>query len=427
MKSDLELRNWALNAATSHFMITDMTRRGWPIVFVNNAVANDHGYEPDELLGKSALLLLSQENDPASLAQVNEAMCAGATLRTQLRSRRKDGSTFWVGFSLAPVRNSVSSITHYVSIGADITARLEEAENRARLQRQLLDEMQERERIAIELRLSQKLESIGRLAAGIAHEINTPVQYVGDSVRFLQSAMADLESLLELYQALIAKVAPEAISPEDMERIRRAEATASREFLASEVPKAFDRTLDGVARVAGIVRAMREFAHPDAHEQALADVNHAIETTLIVARGEYKYCATIETNLAALPEVLCNVGELNQVFLNLIVNAAHAISESGKDAATGRIEISTASEGSSVAVIIADNGCGIVAENLEKVFDPFFTTKEVGSGTGQGLAIARSIVVDKHGGTIEVSSEIGVGTRFTLNLPVNGRGPASKS
>ncbi len=146
-----------------------------------------------------------------------------------------------------------------------------------------------------------------------------------------------------------------------------------------------------------------------------------------MARGEYKYCATIETNLAALPEVLCNVGELNQVFLNLIVNAAHAISESGKDAATGRIEISTASEGSSVAVIIADNGCGIVAENLEKVFDPFFTTKEVGSGTGQGLAIARSIVVDKHGGTIEVSSEIGVGTRFTLNLPVNGRGPASKS
>jgi two-component system NtrC family sensor kinase len=194
LKSDLELRNWALNAATSHFMITDMTRRGWPIVFVNSAVANDHGYEPDELLGKSALLLLSQENDPASLAQVNEAMCAGATLRTQLRSRRKDGSTFWVGFSLAPVRNSVSSITHYVSIGADITARLEEAENRARLQRQLLDEMQERERIAIELRLSQKLESIGRLAAGIAHEINTPVQYVGDSVRFLQSAMADLES-----------------------------------------------------------------------------------------------------------------------------------------------------------------------------------------------------------------------------------------
>lgn len=420
----LELRDWALNAASTHFMITDMSRCGWPIVFVNRALARDHGYEPEELLGRSALELVPPELNSASFAAVNDAMRMGSALRTELRARRKDGSTFWAGISLAPVRDTKSRVTHYVSIGADITTRLEETENQRRLQRQLYSEMQERERMAIELRFAQKLESVGRLVAGIAHEINTPIQYVGDSVRFLQGAMAELESLLSLYRTLIANLAPGSVPAHDIDRIRQAESAADVHFLSAESPKAFERTLDGVARVAAIVRAMKEFAHPDAHEQALADINHAIETTLTVARSEYKYYATIETHCAVLPEVLCNVGELNQVFLNLIINAAHAIEQSGKDAAAGRISISTALAADSVAIVITDNGCGIPAENLEKIFDPFFTTKEVGRGTGQGLAIARSIVVDKHGGSIDVESSVGVGTRFVLKLPLGGRSPA---
>jgi signal transduction histidine kinase len=189
------------------------------------------------------------------------------------------------------------------------------------------------------------------------------------------------------------------------------------------VPKAIDRTLEGADRVAGIVRAMKEFSHPDGNEQSPADLNHALATTLIVARNEYKYAAAVQTQFDDVPPIMCNIGELNQVFLNLIVNAAHAILDSGKDARTGRITINTRCNGEDAEVAINDNGCGIAAENVDKIFDPFFTTKEVGRGTGQGLSIARSIVVDRHRGSIDVHSEMGAGTQFLIRLPVHGNAP----
>ena len=395
LHNELELRDSALAATTAHFLVADMRRQGWPIVYVNRAIAADHGYEPRELLGKSAVFLNPPELNAEALKELNQGMRQGNTVRTQVLSQRKDGSTFWAGITLSPIRDGEGHITHYLGIGTDITARLKEQERARELQARLTAEMQERERIAIELRVAQKLESVGRLAAGIAHEINTPIQYIGDSVLFLQSAFDELE---------------------------KARAEADLEFLSSEIPKAFERTLEGVQRVAGIVRAMKEFAHPGQIEQSAADLNHAIETTLIVARNEYKYTAQVETHLGALPDVICNVGELNQVLLNLIVNAAHAIRESGKDASTGRIGITTERARDQVLIRVSDNGCGIPKENIDKIFDPFFTTKEVGRGTGQGLAIARSIVIDKHCGRIEVQSERGVGTSFILSLPIGGCG-----
>lgn len=417
----LALRHCALDAASTHFMITDLKSRGWPIVYVNRAIARDHGYEPAELLGQSATVLAPEHLNEAELQSINETMRSGKSRRTQLRSRRKDGSAFWTGVSLEPIRDAAGDVTHYVSVGADITARLAEEGEKRRLQDQLLDEMKERERMSIELRLAQKLEAVGRLAAGLAHEINTPVQYVSDSIHFLQSAVADLDGVLSAYrtelQALPGDLALDAVR----ERLRAAESSADLGFLTIEVPKAFARARDGVARVAGIVRAMKEFAHPDPQEQCTADLNHAIETTLMVAHNEYKYNATVETRFAQLPEVICNVGELNQVFLNLIVNASHAIRESGKDAVDGRITITTEVNGEAALIRIADNGCGIPQENLGRIFDPFFTTKEVGKGTGQGLAIARAIVVEKHGGRIDVESSVGTGTTFTINLPTLGR------
>jgi two-component system, NtrC family, sensor kinase len=418
----LELRSWALDAASTHFMIIDMRLSGWPIVFVNRSLARDNGYEPEELLGQGAGVLVSRPENAPALEEVHDAMRRGEPVRAQLRSYRKDGSSFWAGVSFWPMRDAAGVTTHYVSIGADITARLEEAENRNRLQRQLYEEMQQREQMAIELRLAQKLESVGRLAAGIAHEINTPIQYVGDGVQFLRDAFVELIRMIDVHRECLAALQSGSLSlPDVVQRAHAAEAAAELEFLKSEAPKAFERTLEGVARVASIVRAMKEFAHPDVNEQALADINHAIETTLTVARGEYRYVATVATRFGELPEVFCNVGELNQVFLNLIVNAAHAIQQSGKDALTGRIEVTTRLEGAHVTIDFADNGCGIPAENLEKIFDPFFTTKEVGRGTGQGLAIARSIVIDRHCGSIDVRSTVGVGTHFILRLPIGGR------
>jgi signal transduction histidine kinase len=194
------------------------------------------------------------------------------------------------------------------------------------------------------------------------------------------------------------------------------------DFLRDQMPKAFEGTFDGVERVTNIVKAMKEFAHPDATEQSPSDLNHALQSTLLVASNEYKYLATVHTDLPELPQIVCNIGEVNQVFLNLIVNAAHAIQDAGKDVTTGEIKISTALIGDAVVIRISDNGCGVAADNLCKVFDPFFTTKEVGRGTGQGLAISHSILVDKHGGDISVQSSVGVGTEFTLSLPIGGRG-----
>jgi signal transduction histidine kinase len=191
-------------------------------------------------------------------------------------------------------------------------------------------------------------------------------------------------------------------------------------YLLEEIPKALAQTLDGVSRVATIVRAMKEFAHPEGKEMAAADLNRALLSTLTVARNELKYVADVETEFSDLPLVICNVGDLNQVFLNLLVNAAHAIAENSKSSGQkGTIRVCTRSEGDTVLVTIADTGCGIPEPNRSKVFDPFFTTKEVGRGTGQGLAIARSVVVDRHKGALTFESEVGKGTTFFIRLPVD--------
>jgi two-component system, NtrC family, sensor kinase len=371
------------------------------------------------------LTSMGEENAEA-LARIGSAVREGGSIRSELIARRKDGSTFWVGMLMTPIQNGAERITHYLSIGADITVKLEQERVQRELQSRLYNEMQERERIAIELRLAQKLESVGRLAAGIAHEINTPIQYIGDSVSFLQSAQSDLDQLLAAYRAAMQLVGAGQGSASVLAGVVELEKTLDLEFLSKEIPKAFERTLQGVERVAAIVRAMKEFAHPDAVEHCAADLNHAIETTLTVAKSEYKYAAQVETRFGELPLVVCNVGELNQVFLNLIVNASHAIAESGKDVTAGRIIITTAVLGADVTVSIADNGCGISEENLEKVFDPFFTTKPVGKGTGQGLAIARSIIVEKHGGSIDIHGRPGGGACFELRLPLAGR-PVAKA
>ncbi len=427
LRRELDIRNCALDAAATHFIIGDATTRNWPVVYMNRAVTRDYGYEPSELIGDGPATFFASDLNHVQLERIIEAITGGRELRTELRARRRDGSIFWVGFFIAPLRDAAGIITHCIGVGADITARIEQERAQRQLQDQLYSEMQDGERMSMELQVAQKLESVGRLAAGIAHEINTPIQYVGDGVAFLQSAYADLERQLEVYREAFKRLAAEESPAAVIESVVKAQSAADLEFLRIEAPKAFERTLQGVERVAAIVCAMKEFAHPDAHEHSPADLNHAIETTLVVAHNEYKYAAIVETKFGPLPEVMCNVGELNQVFLNLIVNAAHAIQESGKDVSTGRITIATARNRDSVVICIADNGCGIPQKNLEKVFDPFFTTKEVGRGTGQGLAIAHTIVIEKHGGSIDIHSTVGVGTQFIVRLPVAGRAVESHS
>jgi signal transduction histidine kinase len=271
----------------------------------------------------------------------------------------------------------------------------------------------------VELRHAQKLESVGRLASGIAHEINTPIQFIGDNTRFLQGAFTELTALLAKYRALVGAAAPGAVSPGLIEEVRQAEVAADVDFLVQETPKGLEQTMEGVERVATIVRAMKDFAHVDRKEKSATDVNRALLSTLTVARNELKYVSNVETEFGDLPLLVGNVSDLNQVFLNLLVNAAHAIGDVVKGTGQkGLIRVRTSVEEGAVVISIADTGCGIPEDIRDKIFDPFFTTKEIGRGTGQGLAIAHSIVVEKHGGTITFTSEVGKGTTFSIRLPL---------
>jgi len=281
----------------------------------------------------------------------------------------------------------------------------------------VVEDMTERNRLEMKLRLSQKLESVGRLAAGIAHEINTPIQFVGDHTSFLASAVTSLLGLCDEYRTLCDKAAGEGLSAEDRTRLRAKD--LAREHIGRVVPEAVEATLDGVSRVEHIVRAMKTFAHPAGGGRRKADVNAALRSTLTVAANELKYVAVVTTDLQPLPPVPCYPSDLNQVFLNLLVNAAHAIGDVvGETGTRGSVCVRSYRDGDDVVVEIGDTGCGIPAEIESKIFDPFFTTKEVGRGTGQGLAIARSVVVDQHGGSLTFDSEVGRGTTFYVRLPM---------
>jgi len=287
-------------------------------------------------------------------------------------------------------------------------------------------DMTQQKKLESELLQAQKLESVGRLAAGVAHEINTPVQFVNDSIHFLRDGTKDLMGLVDTFRAAMRSVLDGAPAADVAVTTSEAEASADLPYLAEHLPKAIDRSLEGLDRVATIVRSMKEFAHPDAKEMAPADLNRAIQSTLTIARNEYKYVADVQTDLGELPLILCHLGDINQAVLNLIVNAAHAIGSvvEGTEA-RGRIVVRTRREGEFALISIADTGGGIPEAIRERIFEPFFTTKEVGKGTGQGLAIARSIIVEKHGGKLTFETEMGVGTTFTVHLPLAPVGVAS--
>jgi PAS domain S-box-containing protein len=314
-----------------------------------------------------------------------------------------------LGLTITPIKMTDRNVTELLIIGSDVT-------DRSSLEEQL--------------RQAQKLESVGQLAAGIAHEINTPTQYIGDNVRFLKDAFQDLSLLLTNYERLLAAVRGNTLSQETLEQVAAAVESADTPYLIVEIPKAIEQTLEGVTRVSKLVSAMKEFSHPGTKEKTPVDLNHAIESTVTVARNEWKYVADLETEFdPSLPLIACHVGEFNQVILNLIVNAAHAIADVvGKDGSgKGKITVQTRNCPEYAEIRIHDTGSGIPERVRTRIFDPFFTTKEIGKGTGQGLAIARSVVVDKHKGSIHFETEVEKGTTFIIRLPHDGKVPAAKA
>jgi len=272
------------------------------------------------------------------------------------------------------------------------------------------------------LLLAQKLEAIGQLATGIAHEVNTPTQYVTDNVSFLQRAFDKLLKLIDAQGQLVEGVRSGDITPQALEAVDAARKLAKLDYLTRQVPRAIEQSLEGLGQISSVVKAMKEFSHPSGAEKQPFDIHDVIESSSIVARNEWKYVAELQLDFDwSLPPVLLLRNEFSQVMLNLIVNAAHAVAASLPPASAnkGKIVISTKAVGAHVEVRVADNGVGIPEAVRARVFEPFFTTKEVGKGTGQGLAIAYSVVVDKHGGSISFETEVGRGTTFIIRLPLS--------
>ncbi|MCF8479359.1 MAG: FIST C-terminal domain-containing protein [Rhodospirillum sp.] len=267
---------------------------------------------------------------------------------------------------------------------------------------------------------ASRLASVGQLATGVAHEINTPVQYIGDNLRFLRESAADLSAAL----GEIAERASRGDVPRDVAADLRAIYEGHEvEYLVGEVPEAITQSLDGVDRVSHIVRSMKDFSHPGTTAPTSTDINAALESTLTVTRNEWKHIAEVETDFdPALPPILCFAADLNQVFLNLIINATHAIADAVEEGGVGRITLSTRTQGDWVEIRIADSGKGVPPDLRERIFDPFFTTKAVGKGTGQGLSISMDVIANKHGGTLILDPDATGGACFVIRLPVGGVG-----
>jgi signal transduction histidine kinase len=349
------------------------------------------GLSSEALSGRSLASLLVESGPTSVLPSQGGDTCA----EVERQYARPDGTTATFHMTETWVRDASGAIQFGTTIIEDVTAK---------------------KQLEGSLRHAQKLESVGRLASGIAHELNTPIQFVNDNVHFLETSFEAVMTLIGALKGAIDERAPELTS-----EASAAEEEADWEYLGVEVPKSISQTLDGLKRVATIVQSMKNFAHNDRGEQGLTDLNAALASTLIVASHELKGVATATEAFGDIPPVLCSRGDLSQVFLNLIVNAAHSIGDVVKATGEqGQITVATRREGDDVIVSISDTGGGIPKEIRGRLFEPFFTTKEVGRGSGQGLALARSIVVQKHGGALTFDTEEGVGTTFHIRLPIAG-------
>ncbi|NPV86515.1 MAG: PAS domain S-box protein [Anaerolineae bacterium] len=378
------------------------------IVLMNNAAEKIIGKPQSEVVGKSlndVLILRDEktneviENPIARLLRVSGKLESNVGQYIMLED---GGRKLIISTSSAPVRNREGGLVGYVMVINDIT---------------------EQKRLEEQMALSQKLESIGQLASGIAHEINTPLQYVGDNTHFLKDAFNAIREMVEKHEEITREEYQQKGNLEAaLERLQQIRQEIDLDYYIAEIPIALQQSLEGIERVRKIVLAMKSFAHTAGKEKLPANINQAIETTITISRNAWKYVAELSTDLDPnLPPVCCVVDEINQVILNMIINAAQAIQEAiekGKPS-PGKISIATRKDGDHALIEISDTGTGIAPENLRRIFDPFFTTKGVGKGTGQGLALAHNIIVNQHKGSIHVESQLGEGTTFYVRLPIN--------
>jgi len=354
----------------------------------NALVARRLGTTPSEMIGKTDFDFFPREMAEKFFAEEQALIASGQPLidLEEIAFDKVRGENRVILTSKVPLKDDNGRLTGIVGTGYDIT------------ERKAMDQ---------KLMAMDRHESIGRLAAGLAHEINTPIQYLSDSVRFIDEGVHELLGYLE--------------KPADGAD-RSSDADEEIGYLRQELPPALKRVSEGLGRIAEVVRSIKEFARTDMTEMESVDLNQSIRSTLVVARSEYQEVAEVRTDFGEIPPVICHGGQINIVILNLVVNAAHAIADARKGSVElGLITVRTRAEPDHVLVSIIDTGGGIPEEIRQRIFDPFFTTKEVGRGSGQGLTLARNVVVKGHGGTIDFTTDVGRGTTFSLRIPIRPR------
>jgi PAS domain S-box-containing protein len=365
----------------------------------NLTAANTFGLDKTMVLGRDIGDCGIKWLHPEMKTEIARWLETVSTHRCDDLAYQRDGKTRFLGLNVRRIPAEGGEDHGFIVTGADVT------------QRKGLEE---------QLRQAQKLEAIGQLAAGIAHEINTPTQYVGDNVRFLKDSWDSSGGFVAFWGEMFEEARSGPLSHESLEKFCELYEKSDFDYLAKEIPRAIEQSLDGLERVATIVRGMKEFSHPGSEEKRAVDINRAIDTTITVARNEWKYCANMVTAFdQTLPLVPCLIGEFNQVMLNLIINSAHAIASAVEsESQKGTIAITTRWQGPWAEISIADTGAGIPENIRSRIFEPFFTTKAIGKGTGQGLALAHSVIVNRHQGQIWFESEPGRGTTFFIRLPL---------
>ena len=371
-------------------------------VSCNENLARDLKIKSVEIKGKTDHDLFPKELAEKYRADDNRIMMSGKTENIE-EKYLQDGKEVWVHTVKTPIRDKDSTVTGVLGIFWDITEQKQAEQEKKALQSQILQ--------------SEKMASIGQLAAGVAHEINNPTGFVSSNLETLSDYQDDISTLIEQYRSLAADLKetmataeyPVAIS-EQLERITDLEAEVDIDFVLNDISDLVKESREGTERIKKIVLDLKDFAHPGDQELKYADINRNLDSTLNVVWNELKYKATVTKDYGNLPEVRCYPQQLNQVFVNLLVNAAQAIEKQGE------IKIRTSALDGKVEINISDTGKGIPEENLSKIFDPFFTTKEVGKGTGLNLNVAYNII-KKHKGTIDVESTVGVGTTFKIRIP----------
>lgn len=407
IEEELRLHDRAMAASSCGITIADARQPDMPLIYINEAFEEITGYPTAEVLGKNCRFLQGEDRSQPELDELRAALKQGSSCRITIRNYRKDGSLFWNELFMAPVFDHAGQLTHYVGVQTDVTARklVEEALTRKTVElERALTELRDTQVLLVH---SEKMSALGQMVAGVAHEINNPISFVNSNLHSFKQSVGDLSNAYDALEGLIF----EAGSSAEQEAARRIRQQAELDYLLSDVEDLLAASFEGLGRVRKIVEALRTFSRLDEADLKIANIGENIRSTLLMARGELQGKVDVQLDVDDLPDIKCYPAELNQVFLNIIINAAQAVQGKGLLAITGR------DLGDSLELRFADSGVGIAPDVIDNIFNPFFTTKPVGAGTGLGLSIAHKIITDRHRGTIRVESTPGAGTTFIITLP----------